>query len=70
MATTYLTGPAGVGKTTYAIEQLRRWLNTGIPANQILVILPQLTLAQPYRALLSEPQLPGSGRVEILTMNG
>ncbi|HMQ50611.1 MAG TPA: hypothetical protein PKD98_00840 [Anaerolineae bacterium] len=70
MATTYLTGPAGVGKTTYAIEQLRRWLNTGIPANQILVILPQLTLAQPYRVLLSEPQLPGSGRVEILTMNG
>lgn len=70
MATTYLTGPAGVGKTTQAIEQLRRWLNTGTPANQILILLPQLTLAHPYRTLLNEPHLPGSGRVEILTMNG
>jgi len=68
--TTFLTGPAGTGKTTYAVERLQEWLTGQIPASSILVIVPQLTLAQPYRDLLRDPELPGAGSVEILTFNG
>jgi hypothetical protein len=70
MSTTFLTGPAGTGKTTYAVKRLRELLTGHIPASSILVIVPQLTLAQPYRDLLRDPTLPGAGTVEILTLNG
>ena len=70
MAVTFLTGPAGTGKTGHAVETLRRWLTTNIPANNILVLVPQLTLAQPYRDLLRDSQLAGAGTVDVLTMNG
>ncbi len=71
MATLFLTGPAGTGKTTYAVERLGQWLTTEqVPAHAILVLVPQLTLAQPYRRLLRDPNLPGAGAVDILTLNG
>lgn len=70
MAVTFLTGPAGTGKTTYAVEQLRRWLTTHPPPQGILVLVPQLTLARPYRQLLLDPNLPGAGAVDVLTLNG
>ena len=40
------------------------------PASSILVIVPQQTLAGPYRELLQDPTLPGAGTVDILTLNG
>lgn len=67
MTTTFVTGPAGTGKTTYALERLREWLTRPIPANNILVLLSQQTQAAPYRALLRDPDLPGAGAVDILT---
>jgi len=70
MPTTYLTGPAGSGKTTYAVEYLRNLLTGHVPANTILVLVPQQTLAEPYRALLRDPTLPGAGMVDTLTLNG
>ena len=70
MAITFLTGPAGTGKTTYAVEQLRAWLTGHVPTSAILVLVPQLTLAQPYRQLLRDPNLPAAGQVDILTLNG
>jgi len=70
MTTTFLTGPAGTGKTTYAVERLRELLTSNVPASTILVIVPQLTLAQPFRELLRDPELPGAGTVDILTLNG
>ena len=70
MPTTFLTGPAGAGKTSFAVERLREWLTGHVPASSILVIVPQLTLARPYRELLRAPNLPGVGTVEILTLNG
>ena len=70
MPTTFLTGPAGTGKTTQAVERLRELLTNHIPASSILVLVPQLTLAQPYRQLLRDPSLPGAGAVEVLTLNG
>lgn len=70
MPITYLTGPAGTGKTTRAVERLRQLLTGHVPASNILVLAPQLTLAQPYRDLLRDPLLPGAGAVEISTLNG
>ncbi len=70
MPTTFLTGPAGSGKTTYGVERLRDWLTGDIPANQILVLVPQQTLARPYRDLLRQAGLPGAGTVDVLTMSG
>lgn len=67
MTITYLTGPMGSGKTTYGMERLRTLLQRGVPATSILVLLPQLTLASPYRQLLQES---GAETVEILTMSG
>ena len=70
MTVTFLTGPAGTGKTTRAVENLRQLLSSDIPPSDILVIVPQLTLAQPYRQLLRDPSLPGAGPVDVLTLNG
>jgi hypothetical protein len=67
---TYLTGPAGTGKTTRAVAHLRHLLTNHIPGHSILVLAPQLTLASPYRDALRDPTLPGAGAVDILTLNG
>jgi hypothetical protein len=66
----FLTGPAGVGKTTYVVEQLKNVLEDGLPAHEVLVLLPQQTLAGPYMAVRHAPDLPGAGGLDILTFNG
>lgn len=70
MPTTFLTGPAGTGKTTQAVARLRELLTSHVPGHSILVLVPQLTLAGPYRDLLRDPSLPGASGVDILTFNG
>jgi hypothetical protein len=68
--TTFLTGPAGTGKTTQAVARLRDLLTDHVPGHNILVLVPQLTLAGPYRDLLRDPRLPGAAAVDILTFSG
>jgi len=70
MPITYLTGPAGTGKTTRAVGHLRRLLADHVPGHNILVLTPQATLAGPYRDLLRDPELPGAAAVDILTLSG
>ena len=70
MRTTFLTGPAGTGKTTQVVARLRSLLTDHVPGHNILVLLPQLTLASPYRDLLRDPSLPGAAAVDILTFSG
>jgi hypothetical protein len=67
---TFLAGPAGSGKTTRAVAQLEQWLTGHVPPSRILIIVPQLTLAQPYRQLLRTADLPAAGDVDILTLSG
>ena len=69
MTTTFLTGPAGTGKTTKAIAHLRGLLLDHVPAHNILVLLPQQTLAKPYLDALNDPQLPASGQVDVVTLS-
>lgn len=70
MPTTFLTGPAGTGKTTQAVARLRNLLADHVPGHNILVLVSQSTLAGPYRDLLRDPGLPGAAAVDILTFSG
>ena len=63
-----LTGPFGSGKTTLAIERIR-WLlhQERIRGDDILVIVPQRTLAQPYYDALRGPDMPPGPPVRVTT---
>ncbi|TVR22834.1 MAG: hypothetical protein EA396_05455 [Anaerolineaceae bacterium] len=64
---TFVRGMAGTGKTTAAVERLREWLRSGIPASSITVLLPQQTLALPYQNALTDADLPPNGGVLMTT---
>jgi len=64
----FLEGRAGSGKTTTAAARLLQLLEAGVPGQSILVLVPQRTLAGPYRDALL--QSAGGGQVEILTAAG
>lgn len=66
---TFLFGPAGSGKTTLAVEHLRRLLELG-GERRVLVIAPQRSLLTPYQASLRRPELPGGETVDLLTIGG
>ncbi|PWH18800.1 MAG: hypothetical protein DDG59_05255 [Anaerolineae bacterium] len=66
----FLEGKAGCGKTTTAVERLLFLMENGVPAHQILIYVPQRTLAQPYRQALAVPGVMAGGAVNILTLGG
>jgi len=66
----FLEGFAGRGKTTVGVERVLRLLESGIPGNQILILIPQRTLAMPYYDVLSSSGIPAGGMVNILTIGG
>jgi superfamily I DNA/RNA helicase len=65
-----LSGAAGTGKTTAAAVRLRRMVESGIPGDSILVLVPQRSLAAQYQSLLNAPDFPPGGQPAILTFNG
>lgn len=70
MAIEFVNGPAGTGKTTYACQRLLKWLNAGVPPQEILVLLPQRGLARPYQTLLRESGHPNALNVSVATFTG
>ncbi|HRY20711.1 MAG TPA: hypothetical protein P5198_04290, partial [Flexilinea sp.] len=44
----FLDGKAGCGKTTAAIERLRKILNSPVSGSEVLVLLPSKTSSQKY----------------------
>lgn len=66
----FLEGPAGCGKTTVGIERALQWIESGIPANEILILVPQRSLANPYHEALRSPDLPPGGMADIMTLGG
>ena len=63
----YLEGPAGTGKTAAAARHLAEHLDGGTPAAEILVLLPQRALADPYyEAARNRP----GGRLDVYTISG
>ena len=66
----FLEGMAGTGKTTAGVARLLRLLAEGVPADSILVLTPQRTLAAPYTDALRGPAAPAGGEVTVLTLGG
>ncbi len=66
----FIRGEAGTGKTSVAVVRLQQLLSNGVPAESILILLPQRPLAWPYNKAISNPSLPPGGRVSILTIGG
>lgn len=66
----FLEGPAGTGKTTAGVGRLLHLLASGVPADSVMVIVPQRTLAIPYYEALRRPELAAGGQVTILTVGG
>ena len=67
----HLAGPFGSGKTTLAIERVR-WLlgQERIRGDDIIVLTPQRTLAQPYHEALRQADLPPGPPVRMTTLAG
>ncbi len=67
----YLHGPFGAGKTTAALERIR-WLlgQERVRGDEILVLVPQRTLAHPYEQALRGPDMPPGPPVRITTFAG
>ena len=66
----WVSGPAGCGKSTAAAQKLLAMVRQGIPAEEILILLPQRTLAGPYTRVIASPDFPPGGRPDILTLGG
>ncbi len=66
----FLSGPAGSGKTTAAVERLTYLIESGVPANDILILLPQRSLAGPYLDRFRKPSFPAGGQPDIATLGG
>jgi hypothetical protein len=66
----FLEGPAGCGKTTVGVERMLYLMASGVPGGQILVLLPQRTLGEPYLQALRHPGVLSGGMVSLLTVSG
>ena len=66
----FLEGGAGTGKTTVAVQRMLHLLQNGVPAEEILVLVPQRTLGLPYHHALRSAELPPGGQVAVTTMSG
>jgi superfamily I DNA/RNA helicase len=67
---TFLSGLAGCGKTTVAVERLRDLLAAGVAAGSILILTPQRTLQEPYEKALLGPDIGPGGQVTLATIGG
>lgn len=66
--TVFVQGIAGTGKTTAAAERIKSLLKGGVPADSILLIVPQATLALPYRTALRRSRLKTGTDIKIYTL--
>ena len=66
----FLEGIAGSGKTTVGTRRLLHWLDEGVRAEQIMVLVPQRTLADPYAESLKKAKKRSGGEVSLLTIGG
>ena len=67
---TFLSGPAGTGKTTLAVAHLRELLQSGASGDSLLILAPQRSLLKPYQVLLHQADLPAGEQVDALTLGG
>lgn len=70
MTKTMFFGAAGTGKTTRAINHLKQLLADGVSPYNILILLPQRTLAPPFADALADVSVPLPGDVDMFTLDG
>jgi len=68
--TVFLSGPPGSGKTSLALQRLQHFLEQGVPSEQILILVPQRTLATPYHEALQSAKAPAGTLVDVATIGG
>ena len=68
--TLFLSGPPGCGKTTLGVQRLHYLQAQGIPGEQILILVPQRTLASPYYEALQAADAPAGAMVTVATVGG
>ncbi|HEB65554.1 MAG TPA: ATP-dependent helicase, partial [Chloroflexi bacterium] len=66
----FLRGPAGSGKTLVGVERMLHLMAQGIPGGQILILVPQRTLGEPYTAALETPGVVSGTAPDLLTIGG
>lgn len=66
----FIEGPAGVGKTTYAIHYVHELLDSGVSGDQILILLPHRALGWPYYRAFSEIDWPAGTAIDMVTLGG
>jgi len=66
----FLQGMAGTGKTTAGTYWLKKLLQAGIPAHDILVFVPQRALANPYQESLREAEDYARSLMTTVTLGG
>lgn len=66
----FIEGPAGAGKTTFAVEHIRNLLEQGEASEAILVLVPQRTLGRPYQEAFAGPEWPDGTDIDVVTLGG
>ena len=66
----FLQGMAGTGKTTGGAHWLKKLLQSGVPAHEILIFVPQRALAQPYLDFLREEETLHHNLINTITLGG
>lgn len=51
----FLHGQAGSGKTTAAVQRMLTLIDAGVPAESILILVPQRSLAEPFTRVIRTP---------------
>lgn len=69
MQTRFLLGPAGSGKTFRCLAEIRRELRAAPEGPPLLLLAPKQATFQLERQLLTDPQLPGYTRLQILSFD-
>ncbi|GAB5492544.1 MAG: hypothetical protein Phog2KO_27590 [Phototrophicaceae bacterium] len=64
----FLDGIAGTGKTTAGIERVKQLIREGVPADSILVLVPQAGLALPYKDALQRSRVEVGGDIQTATI--
>ena len=66
----FLHGQAGSGKTTAAVQRMLTLIDAGVPAESILILVPQRSLAEPFTRVIRTPGFVAGGEPAILTIGG
>jgi len=67
---TFLSGPAGTGKSTAGIERLKYLLQSDLPGHEILLLFPQRNLSLDYLKTLEVIDFSGSSKPIFATFGG